>query len=325
MELIIEQLGRNNKVVGYSKVSGDKIRIGRAYDNDIVLQDDHVSPYHAEIDIYQDDDVIVLTDINSTNGIKTKNNGRIESSTRVTSGDTFIFGKAQVRILKANHPVAPAKEMSVLDDITSNMNQWYFAMLTLVLFWLSLMTDNYLTRYDNVIWSKEAAKSLLVALMLVVIPAVAAVSARFFKKEVRFFASIVFFFSIFIVFQAIEGFAQWLDFNWPNSSVTATFIGVLELVLLVGLFWGLFYLASNMPMKKITLVSVLFVAGISGLVFYSKQRLDIELYPQSAVIVLPKSLLLVQAESIAQQDQSNQSLFEHAAQEARNLNKEAND
>lgn len=325
MELIIEQLGRNNKVVRYSKVSGDKIRIGRAYDNDIVLQDDHVSPYHAEIDVYHDDDVIVLTDIESTNGIRTKNNGRIENSTRVTSGDAFILGKARVRILKANHPVAPAKELSVLDDITSNVNQWYFAILTLVLFWSSLMADNYLIRYDSIIWSKEAAKFSLVTLMFVVIPAGVAISARFFKKEVRFFASIVFFFSIFILFQLTEGFAQWLDFNWPNSSVSATFIGILELVLLVGLFWGLFYLASNMSMKKITLVSVLFVAGISGLVFYSKQRLDIELYPQSTVIVLPKSLLLVQAESISKQDETNKSLFEIAAQEARNLNKEAND
>ena len=187
------------------------------------------------------------------------------------------------------------------------------------------MADNYLTRYDSIIWSKEAAKFSLVTLMFVVIPAGVAISARFFKKEVRFFASIVFFFSIFILFQLTEGFAQWLDFNWPNSSVSATFIGILEIVLLVGLFWGLFYLASNMSMKKITLVSVLFVAGISGLVFYSKQRLDIELYPQSAAIVLPKNLLLVQAGSIAQQEQSNKSLFEMAAQEARNLNKEAND
>lgn len=325
MELIIEQLSRNNKVTRYSKVSGDKISIGRAYNNDIVLQEEHVNPYHAEIDIYHQDGVIVLTDLNSTNGIKAENNGRINRTTRVTSGDVFTLGKAQIRILRADHQVAPAKELSVLDDITGQLNQWYFALLALVLFWSTLMANSFFTRYDTIIWSKEAAKSSLFALILVIVPIGVAISARFFKKEVRFFASLVFSFSVFILFQFSAVVTEWLSFNWPNSGFTSVVMGAVELLLLVSLFWGLFYLASNMSMKKITLVSVAFVASISGLLFYSKQQHDIELYPQNTVVVLPNRLLLVEAEPISQQQKLHKTLFEQASQEAKNLNKEASD
>lgn len=325
MAIIVEQITRNKKVLSYHKSHSDKIRLGRAYDNDVVLQEEHVSPYHAEIDFYREDDVIVLTDLASLNGVKTRHNGKVKQSIRVKSGDVFTLGKSHIRVLKADHQVVPTKELSVLEDIASRLNQWYFAALALLAFWSVMMTHNYLTRFDAVVWSKEAAKYSLFTLALVVFPMLVAVSARFFKKEVRFFASLVFSFGIFILFQFTTTTAQWLYFNWPESAFTYLFSETTELGLLIALFWGAFYLASNMTMKKITLASVGLVAVIWGLTFYSKQSTNIQVYPSSYAVVFPSQFLFATAEAVSEQKKVNHTLFNQASKEANNLNKETND
>ena len=323
MAIIVEQITRNKKVLSYHKSHNDKVRIGRAYDNDVVLQEEHVSPYHAEIDL--NEGALVLTDLNSLNGIKTRHNGKVSNSISVQSGDIFTLGKRHIRVLKASHQVAPAKQLSVLEDIASRLNQWYFAALALIAFWSVMMAYNYLTRFDAVVWSKEAAKYSLFTLALVVFPMLIAVSARFFKKEVRFFASLVLSFGIFTLFQFTTTMAQWLYFNWPESLFSYLFSEVTELGLLTALFWGAFYLASNMTMKKITLASFGLVAVIWGLTFYSKQSTNIQVYPSSYAVVFPSQFLLAQAEPVPQQNKVNQALFSQASKEADNLNKETND
>lgn len=325
MELIIERITRNKKVLSFHKVSGDKIKIGRAYDNDVVLQEEHVNPYHVEIDIYDEDDVIVMTDLQTVNGVKTERDEKVEGNIRVSSGDVFTLGKTHIRILKSDHQVSATKELSVLEDIASQLNQWYFAALTLVLFWSSLMAYSFITRFDTIIWSKEAAKYSLFSLALVIIPSIIAISARFAKKEVKFFASTAFCFSIFLLFQINSAGAEWLDFNWPSSSLASFVVGSVELVLMVSFFWGAFYLASNMTMKKITFLSIFLVAGISGLIFYSKQRNEIQLYPDTTVVVLPNNLLLAQAKAVDEQLANSKKLFEQASAEATKLNKESDD
>ncbi len=325
MEIIVEQITRGKKVVSYVKLNSDKIRIGRAYDNDIVLQEEHVNPYHAELDIYPEDNVIVLTDLDSVNGIKTEKGEPVKASMRVKSGDIFSLGKTYIRVLNADHEVAPAKEMSVLEDLAGRLNQWYFAAGAIVVFWFSLMLEAFFTRFDTVIWSKEAAQFSMASLILLFVPAVMAVSARFFKKEVRFFASCAFCFVILLLFQMSSALDEWLFFNWPESSMTMVAIEVIELVLTVSLLWGIFYLASNLTMKKITATSIFLVLGSWGLVFYSKQNDTISLYPNSYVVVLPNELLIAESQFINNQNATFDNLFKQASEEARALNKEGNE
>ena len=325
MEIIIEQITRNKKILSYRKLSGDKIKIGRAYDNDIVLQEEHVSPYHAELDIYNDDEVMVLSDNNSTNGIKDKDDKAIESSVRVSSGDVFSIGKTYIRILRADHPVAEAKEMSYLEDIASHFNKWYFAAMAIALFAGVMAFATFVTAFEEVIWSKLMAKNAMVALTLVLVPAVISVFSRFFKKEVRFFAAIVFCFAVFIFSRIFDGVSSWLYFNWPNSVIFDWFVGTVEFAMITLLVWGAIYLASNMPMKRITSVSLILVLTGWGLLSLSKQNDQVIAFPTYVAAVLPDQLNWAQAMSANEHVEQQQSLFESASKEAKRRNKEAND
>lgn len=88
---------------GYYLVSMDKtkryainkdLKIGRALDNDIIINNNHVSNHHACLN----EDDLVLTDLNSSNG--TKVNGQKISKVKLNVGDIISFAQVQYFIEK---------------------------------------------------------------------------------------------------------------------------------------------------------------------------------------------------------------------------------
>ncbi|MGE0886098.1 MAG: FHA domain-containing protein [Blastocatellales bacterium] len=67
-------------------------RIGRNHDNDIILNNDRVSRYHAEI--IREDDVLKVVDIQSRNGVWL-NGQRIKTSVELKPGDKLRIGRQE--------------------------------------------------------------------------------------------------------------------------------------------------------------------------------------------------------------------------------------
>ena len=45
----IEVLSRHGEAIQRQRIDGDEARIGRDFDNDVVVDDPHVAPHHARI------------------------------------------------------------------------------------------------------------------------------------------------------------------------------------------------------------------------------------------------------------------------------------
>ena len=100
----IETLARNGDVLQRQRVDALPIRIGRAYDNDVVVDDDYAAPAHA---VAEADAAgrLVLRDLATRNGIVHK--GKRQQSI-VLSGDTVVrIGHTSIRLRPASFPVAP--------------------------------------------------------------------------------------------------------------------------------------------------------------------------------------------------------------------------
>jgi pSer/pThr/pTyr-binding forkhead associated (FHA) protein len=67
-------------------------RIGRNSDNDIVIEGDRVSRYHAEI--VREGDQMMVVDKKSRNGVWL-NGARIKDSAPITSGDAIRIGRQE--------------------------------------------------------------------------------------------------------------------------------------------------------------------------------------------------------------------------------------
>jgi hypothetical protein len=103
----IETLARNGDVLQRSRVDTLPIRIGRGYDNDLILDDDYVAASHAVIEL-DAAGRLLLRDLGSRNGIVHRGRRRPEL---VLSGDTVVrIGHTSLRVRGASFPVAPELE-----------------------------------------------------------------------------------------------------------------------------------------------------------------------------------------------------------------------
>jgi hypothetical protein len=98
----VETLARNGDVLQRHQVHTLPIRIGRAYDNDVILDDDYVAPRHALVDL-DSANKLMLHDLGSRNGV-IKGGKRLPSL--ALAGDTVVrIGHTSLRVRTADFPV----------------------------------------------------------------------------------------------------------------------------------------------------------------------------------------------------------------------------
>jgi len=98
----IELLARNGDVLQRQRVDALPIRIGRGYDNDLILDDDYAAPRHALVEL-DAAGRLLLRDLGSSNGIVVKGRRLLETE---LSGDTVArIGHTALRVRAAGYPV----------------------------------------------------------------------------------------------------------------------------------------------------------------------------------------------------------------------------
>ncbi|MEV4781212.1 FHA domain-containing protein [Burkholderia sp. LMU1-1-1.1] len=154
----VEILARNGDVLHRHKADTLPIRLGRSYDNDIILDDAHSAAAHAIVDL-DAQEKLVLRDLGSKNGTYARGKRQTEV---VLGGDTVVrLGHTRLRIRAADFPV-PAE----IADTT--MHGWEGAtpatigLLLIAVFsvletWLSDVEPFALIRYLLVLASSLAA------------------------------------------------------------------------------------------------------------------------------------------------------------------------
>ena len=146
--IFVEKLTPDGEVVQRSKIDHLPITIGRAYDNDIILDDPHTAAHHAQIELNQLDELIIA-DLGSYNGITLTNT---RENFFVVDGDkVFRLGHTRLRIRTADYQVA-----AEVNDLTNHRWEGLLPALTgLVLLlitgllstWLADLNQGTLSKY----------------------------------------------------------------------------------------------------------------------------------------------------------------------------------
>lgn len=133
-KIIIETSSTAYLKKGFHQLDASVVSIGRGYDNDIIIQDAHVSSHHVTIRLT--DEGWIVEDMRSRNGLflLKKKKGltrrfRLEEPHSLRSGDAFLIGNTLIRVFLPEHRIAPTKRMEhrglFLASINNSINAWY--------------------------------------------------------------------------------------------------------------------------------------------------------------------------------------------------------
>jgi hypothetical protein len=106
----IEVLSRHRSVLSRHRCDGPSITIGRAYTNDVVLDDPHVAPSHVRIDRGEDGNLTGF-DLDSANGMFAGLGGPRVRRLALDDDSVFRIGHSLIRVRRSDHLVAPERPL----------------------------------------------------------------------------------------------------------------------------------------------------------------------------------------------------------------------
>jgi FHA domain len=112
MTWFVEHIHRDGHVLSRQAVIGYELRIGRALDNDFVVDDPYCAPYHAKLAIDTTDGTAALLDLDTRNGIS-PSSGLPKGRYKVENDLPFRLGQTSIRIRSSEWPLKPEQALSL--------------------------------------------------------------------------------------------------------------------------------------------------------------------------------------------------------------------
>jgi pSer/pThr/pTyr-binding forkhead associated (FHA) protein len=107
----VEVLSRQGEVAVRERVERDEARIGRAFDNDVVIDDPHVAPHHLRV--YRGEDgELVAEDLGTVNGLYAEHGAERVARLSLAHEPVIRIGRTTLRVHDAAHAVAPEKALT---------------------------------------------------------------------------------------------------------------------------------------------------------------------------------------------------------------------
>ena len=244
----LEILDRRGRVAHRHRLVSLPVTIGRAYSNDIILDDPYVSPQHVRLNQY--DDVLIAEDLDSRNGLLTGDRTRVPRLA-LAAGMTFRVGNTEVRFCTEDQPVAPTMVeagdwFDVLAPIRTPARRAAVLAVSFGVFALAF----FLNSYDQITWAEPVGGALGGMLILAAWAGGWAFGNRVVGHQFRFLDHMawaaVSALALLLVL-IIQGYAE---FVLPSTNVTDVLGGLVTLALIAVLFYGHFTIIGNMPGKR---------------------------------------------------------------------------
>ncbi len=222
----VEVLSRHRDVATRHRCTGAEIRIGRGYDNDVVIDDAHVARAHVRI-ARDEDGALFAEDLGSANGMFTDRGRKRLRRIRLDGESVFRIGNTMLRVREAGHPVAPERPFK------RNLHRWTLAgvlgatalAIEIAWLWLSETGEPKLTHYVSPLF--------ISSLLVLAWTAGWSILSRIFAGEARFERHLVIALAGLLAYSLYDEIAAFAAYSLSSYTI-ASHQGVASWILLAG-------------------------------------------------------------------------------------------
>lgn len=212
MAIVIELAARGHKSSGFQRFDAQRIRIGRAYDNDLIVDEIHVSPHHAEL-VCDESGAWWLHDLGSSNGLMNRRHHRLVSPLRIHSGDDVWLGKVHLRFFDPAHRVEDAVQLGATETMLHSMTNPVLAFFIVVCAIALLTGIEWQQSFKPLRWKEFLPEAIGLPVSAIVWASIWAGIGRLLKHDSRFVAQIIVSFVYLIAMQLWIGITAVVAFN----------------------------------------------------------------------------------------------------------------
>lgn len=263
----IEVLDSKGNVVERTPIDSFPIHVGRAYSNEVVIDDPYVCPVHVAIGL-DDRGSLIARDLNSVNGLRL-GSGRKKRlpMLALSSGSQFQIGHTMLRYRSLDHPLAP----TLLDreNGDSFFGSPHVAAFTGLLVFALLCLEGFLGSVERVTIAGIVSEPLVTFATLFLWAGLWTLAGRVILSRFYFFEHVTIASLAIVGFFAVSAVAEWLEFLFP-------FIPALWLagifgagVILAALVFGHLRFASMMRPRSRMAAAFSLSAALIGISFIS--------------------------------------------------------
>jgi hypothetical protein len=259
--IVVEVLGKSGNVAHRVRLDGSAA-VGRAYDNDVIVDDPFVDAHALHITA-SEDGAIVVRDLGTTNGVFASDGTRLGESVSLHAGDVLRMGRTRIRVMRADSPVPPtlADSEGRLRAMTSNRASLPSAALAFVVLWAIGSYNNSVEDFTFAVLVTE----LLGLLVVFGIWAGAwALGTRLAGGRARFGEHATIAVALASVSIPVGLVLSFMGFLWPNDGMTL--LGVVTAIAIATvLLYAHLGVASRMPTGRRGIVGASIVLSLAGL------------------------------------------------------------
>lgn len=268
MELVFQISDSPVRPPVFQKVDGGLIRIGRAFDNDLILNDATISPHHAEISI-DEDGKIWLLDMDSLNGSWVDRTQSNKQKIELHSGSELTLGKTILHVFTPEHPVESAVKITPVSFVTSWIENPFLLVSSIILIAFLYGVEQWLNMFQEFKWQEIINVELIIFGSALSMGIFWAIVGRIFKHESNFKNQMKIIF-VFIVAQFfITKFVDIILFNSLNYTFAMVLMMAVEFVLIALLLWLNLLLSTNQTQEQRLRTAVVVSAALVVLSIYS--------------------------------------------------------
>ncbi|MCP4203595.1 MAG: FHA domain-containing protein [bacterium] len=261
--IFVEVLDRRGRVRRRERISRFPLTIGRAYSNDVIVDDRLADPEH--LIVRQTEDGLRLEDRDSRNGVFADGPRRRVRSLKLEAGTEVRIGHTRLRFCTPRQPVAPAAGHD--DGGVAKLFAGTWAKVAAIATALvTLFAADFFELYGQV-EASHLLSSLAVALCLLLVWAgLWALGNRLVSHEFRFMAHWTVISVAAVLFTLLSTGFEYLDFFLSTGSAFEVAEWIAAALVSVGLIYAHLSVASTMAPARRATAAALTVAVVFGFV-----------------------------------------------------------